>query len=338
MSKKEVFNIDKYLVLHCRGYYGEETLPILTGAIVAGPVQIQSGHMLSMGTPCITTNDIKTDHPVSEQDEAFEGGSANRILIINPFKHGVQPWTRLDISSRSLKPEYRISSPIEVLKVMENATLDVDKAARLRDYVNDIGCMSFVLSEKEKRAKQTIEFLKVFSRHFKHQFETWTHIPHPDIEVVSSLEKDEVLSIISFFNVKNVATILDTRKVDGILVVLESVLRSSLEKKKVLEPFDTICLLYTNYLENFVYLDGCHLNDYRSFDERTIEKLSKILRKKSMSKVVAQKKPKEEMSLKAPKKEDRVVMYDSGTISSDTTSTSGWGSSSTANFYYTNNR
>jgi hypothetical protein len=280
-----------------------------------------------MGTPCITSSDFITPY------DPEEGPHSNRIITIYPGIPSIHPWQRSEVPSCALKTSSYCKNPINTLKIIENETLDIDKTTRLREYLNENMSVSFLLGESEKRAKQTIDFIRHLGSMFNYQFETWSHLHNSDSsEIMSLYEKDEALSIVSFFNVKSVAPIIDTRKVDGVIISLECVLKSTIEKKRTLEALDTIFILFTNHLENFTCIDGSEIATLQTFGEQTRERIAKSLRRKTMIKVSQAKKSpsKEEQRENTIRIEDSAI--DSGTSTSNWTISS---SSSTAYYYNT---
>jgi hypothetical protein len=170
---------------------------------------------------------------------------------------------------------------------------------------------------------------------FKFLFEAWAHLPHIENEIMAAQEKDELISILNFFNVKTVVPVLDSRKVDGIAFSLQHVLRSSIARKRVLEPTDTMFFIFSNFLENIIYLDGSKINDYHNFDSNSIDRLSRVLRRKAMVKAgmgsgggTKKNKTEEKFSLKSVM--ENTKENDMGTTASNWTYTS----SSTSTAYY----
>jgi len=287
MSKKS--DIDKYLVLHCKGRFAEEALSTLTSAIVAGFATTGHGQPIPMCVPVITTSGFEAALEAGESDDnPFELSVkipiSNRIIAPWCGKHGLTPYLQADIPARSLRKLTTLKGPIDTLIIKEGTLLDLDRVKRLREFLSENNSVSFIIPEKDKRPRNVIDFIKLLGQQFEFLFEAWAHLPHIENEIMAGQEKDELISILNFFNVKTVVPVLDSRKVDGIAFSLQHVLRSSIARKRLLEPTDTMFFIFSNFLENIIYLDGSQINDYHNFDGNSIDRLSRVLRRKAMVK------------------------------------------------------
>jgi hypothetical protein len=242
-----------------------------------------------MCVPVITPN----FESVPEADEPDSGpfelsvkmSTSGRIIVPWCGRNGLSPYLQADIPVRSISKLAAFKGPIDTLLVKEGTLLDLDRAPRLREFLSENNSISFIVPEKDKRAKNVIDFIKLLAQQFKFLFEAWTNLPHIDHEIVTTQEKDELISILNLFNIRAVVPVLDSRKVDGIAFSLQHALRSSIARKRTLEVTDTIFFVFSNYLENIIYLDGSKINEYHSFDSSSIDRLSRVLRRKAMVKV-----------------------------------------------------
>jgi len=289
-TKKDKLEIDKYFVLNCRSHYPEDIFKDLTGAVVCGYVQEGQGRILPIGTPCIVTKDFTEGR---DEDEHCN----NRILLYFPPKANI-PIFSTNVLSRALTKSKDLKSPIDFLSVKHIECFDIDKLERLIDYIHDVGGISFTLSEREKRGKETLDFIRKMRGRFSLSFDVMHSIIRQGEHVDSGFENDELISLISFFDIKTIVPIVDTRKADGIGITFEHFSSRHCEAKRVKEVTDFYHVILSNYKENIIVADGSVVNAFSSFagSSSAEERVKMLLNRRTMTKATNKKRKSESVA------------------------------------------
>lgn len=286
-KKADKIEIDKYFVLNCRAYYPEEVFKDLIGAIVCGYAQEGQGRIIPIGTPCLATKDFLEG---LEEEEH----SNNRILLYFPPKANI-PAFSTNVLSKVLTISKDIKSPIDFLNVKHIECLDIDKLDRLIEYIHDVGGISFTLSEREKRGKETLDFIKKMRGRFSLSFDVMHSIPRQGEYIESGFDNDELISLVSFFDIKTILPIVDIRKTDGIGITFEHFLSKHCEAKRAKEVTDFYHVILSNYKENIIIADGSVMNAFSSFagGSSAEERIKALLNRRAMTKATNKKRKSE---------------------------------------------
>jgi hypothetical protein len=285
MGTCKKLEIDKHFVLNCRNHFPEEALDDLTTAIICGYVQEgQHGKAVPIGTPCIVMKDF--------QDWMEEEGSSSKIIITFPPRNGFIPQS-LSVISKTLTKAKDIKSPVEFLNVKAIDAFDADKLDRLINYIHDVGGISFTLKENEKRGKETFDFIRKIASKLFFSFDIQHKISRQGEYVESAHEGDELISLVSFFDLKSIIPVVDTRKLNGIGLIIEHFLQKHSDLRGMKEVSDIQYIIFSDYKENILYADGTVMNTYDPLTGSSLERLKTLLNRKAMNKATNKKRKQE---------------------------------------------
>jgi hypothetical protein len=146
---------------------------------------------------------------------------------------------------------------------------DNSRLERLRQYVKEMGGITFIVKE-EKNRKKLIRTLKFFPRLFK--YSSLFHYSRYGNKYLSG-DDDELLGVISFFNLPYCVPLFNMKKVDGIGLSYCQAPRKISEKNNMLVRAFRVDMVLSNYLDNIFVIDGSDVNPMNPLQDESYSEI-----------------------------------------------------------------
>lgn len=202
----------------------------------------------------------------------YELGKSVRCFTLMSPRYGVSNREDLglpvdQIQLIDLKP---LTSTHRVLNV---GGLNITKFQRcLPEYINRMGGITFVIKD-EKSRRELPEIIKYMT-------ECYPYASVMDIEHFKGKyldgKDDEVLAVVSFFNLPYVVPIFNTKKVEGMGVSYCQVVRKESERKHHLVKTFKFDFVLSNYPDNLFVIDGVTVNPVVTIDDKYVAEITRL--------------------------------------------------------------
>lgn len=178
-----------------------------------------------------------------------------KVFSLFPSRSFINKMEDFSVVGESLV-ETTLKPLVETHRTISVDAFDCAKFERLKDYVKAMGGVTFVVKEEAAR-KDLVNVLKFFPKTFK-----YTSLFHYDKYGTKYLvgEDDDLLGVISFFNLPYCIPLFNLKKVDGMGVSYCQAPRKASEKANRLIRSYRIDIVLSNYMDNVFVIDGSDIN------------------------------------------------------------------------------
>jgi hypothetical protein len=185
-----------------------------------------------------------------------------------PARQGVQPECDLEVPKDCLQ----IIGLRPIMRRHRTLTVDgfdIGKLERLKDYVEEMDGISFVVKEYKYR-RNIPGLLKQMTGYYKYSslFQTGYYKGK-----YLDGEDDEVLAVISFFKLPYCVPIFNPKRVDGMAVSYCEAIRKESERRSHLVKKLRVDLALTNYEDNLFVIDGVAVNQKNPFGDKWVREI-----------------------------------------------------------------
>jgi hypothetical protein len=241
--------IDSLFVLKCYSTFGNgHTVEDFIHAYVKVS---EKSNKWPMNTPLLTT----------AKEFREQADSRRKAGVIGMTIFPTCPGSRPEASPFSVDSLYesRLTPLPKILRVLSVDELEVEKCNEMNDYVHDVGAISFLIEKSEGRAC-TMKFMEHFFKKYRITLVYNHSIMCGDKEgIVIQNKNDRIATLISFIDIQYTTPLYDTKKVDGVGIIIENInINKALEEGDTTIYDQTYCLL-SNFDENIYHIDGKQL-------------------------------------------------------------------------------
>jgi hypothetical protein len=300
--------IDSLFVLKCAGTFGSgHTVEDFIHAYVKVSEKLNKW---PMNTPLLTT----------AKEFREQGDSRRRVGVIGMTIFPTCPGNRPEASPFSIDQlhESRLTPLPKILRVLSVDALEVEKCNQMNDYVHDVGAISFVIENGEGRAG-TIKFMEHFFKKYRINLVYNHNVIHGDKEgILVQNKNDRIATLVSFFDIQYTTPLYDTKKVDGVGIIIENFnVNQALEDGNTTIYDQTFCLL-SNFDENIYCIDGKQLSSPNKITKEYIQSFNMVWKRNLL---IPQPEKRKQESVKAPKKSRASSTATTGYSASTSTTT-----------------
>jgi hypothetical protein len=299
--------IDSLFVLKCAGSFGAGHS--VEDFIHAYVKESEKPNKWPMNTPLLTTA-----KEFREQAESPRPRGVMGTTIFPPC-----PGTRPEASPFPIDSlhESRLAPLPKILRVLSVDGLEVEKCNKMNDYVHEIGAITFVIEKSEGRAN-TLKFMEHLFKKYRINLVYNHTVIHGDREVILVQDKnDRIATRVSIIDIQYTTPLYDTKKVDGVGIIVESFnISKALEDGTDFIYDQSYCLL-SNFDENIYCIDGKQLPSPNKITKEYIQSFNTIWKRNL---IIPQLEKGKQERVKAPKK-SRTASIKTTTHSSTSTTT-----------------
>lgn len=187
--------------------------------------------------------------------ESAAPGSSTRVFALFPPRSFINSMEDFAVAKEGLA-DTSLVPLIKTHRTLSIDAFDYAKFSRLKDYVRDMGGITFVVKENAAR-KDLVNVLKLFPKEFR--YTSLFHYARYNEKYLVG-EDDDLLGVISFFNLPYCIPLFNLKKVDGMGVSYCQAPRKVSEKTNRLERSYRVDVVLSNYADNVFVIDGSDVN------------------------------------------------------------------------------
>ncbi len=197
------------------------------------------------GTPLIVDGKL-----IKDRDS-----SSVRVFALFPPRSFINKMEDFTVVKESLV-DTALKPLIKTHRTLSVDAFDCAKFGRLKAYVRDMGGITFVVKEEDAR-RDLVNVLKFFPGEFK--YTSLFHYARYGTKYLLGKD-DNLLGVISFFNLPYCIPLFNLKKVDGMGVSYCQVPRKISEKSNALIRSYRVDVILSNYADNIFVIDGSDVN------------------------------------------------------------------------------